>query len=671
MSAPSPAPPTTPPRGALARQFATILLLLVTLAVTFTYFFVQPPSSTTTSNHGVIVLVWSGMRPDMVTQTYTPNLMNLGANGAVALDHHAVFPSTTLANVATLATGAYPGNHVVQASADGSGAIEPVQTSAANGTGVFTGAPFWQVPVVQATPVATATPIATSVPKKKPSHPPAPINPPSSVVNLADDSAATRADTALDHSLVTAPTVARIALASGLAVSYEGADGTALIPLVGQIDATQPAGYVIDDQQTFPGTLASQIAGAGIAPPQSLAPGNPDYQSQLNQSLTQSFVRVVLPDLLLTNKPFLSVITYTDAASAAATYGLGSPEQLAALRADDDALGQIIDALSQRNQLNSVNIIVTSDHGLSDVIAPGNASAAGQSLAGPSAALRTDVAALMSAEAAKGGAGLLPDVGKLGVSSGVVTARTTAVVTPDGGAVAIWLPATAAVNAVGKGDGTIARQTLAREIVTWLQSVPQVGPIFVSDTLDISDGVLPFSQLTMESPRAPAILLSFGAHALDVGQNGANPLGYAGSAYADTTALAASGTLSRRDMHTILYALGPNFKTQSQDPAPTGAVDVAPTILHILGLSVPATMPGRVLEELLSDGGNTINNVDIGEYLASTQAISANGTAFAEVVEYEKVGNVLYINDGAAVHSPTAQSLDALIAQALAIADQE
>jgi predicted AlkP superfamily pyrophosphatase or phosphodiesterase len=59
------------------------------------------------------------------------------------------------------------------------------------------------------------------------------------------------------------------------------------------------------------------------------------------------------------------------------------------------------------------------------------------------------------------------------------------------------------------------------------------------------------------------------------------------------------GSLSRFDMRNTLVAAGPDFKSGLIDELPTGNVDLAPTILHILGVSPPFIMDGRVLEEAL------------------------------------------------------------------------
>jgi len=56
----------------------------------------------------VVVVVWDGMRPDFVTERYTPTLWKLAQTGVVFRNHHPVYFSATNVNGVALATGMYP-----------------------------------------------------------------------------------------------------------------------------------------------------------------------------------------------------------------------------------------------------------------------------------------------------------------------------------------------------------------------------------------------------------------------------------------------------------------------------------------------------------------------------------------------------------------------------------
>ena len=57
------------------------------------------------------VMVWDGMRPDLISPELTPNLWRLTQAGVRCLDSHAVFPTVTRINSASIATGSLPGGH--------------------------------------------------------------------------------------------------------------------------------------------------------------------------------------------------------------------------------------------------------------------------------------------------------------------------------------------------------------------------------------------------------------------------------------------------------------------------------------------------------------------------------------------------------------------------------
>jgi arylsulfatase A-like enzyme len=66
--------------------------------------------------------------------------------------------------------------------------------------------------------------------------------------------------------------------------------------------------------------------------------------------------------------------------------------------------------------------------------------------------------------------------------------------------------------------------------------------------------------------------------------------------------VAGHGTSSPYDIHNTLIAAGPDFREHATSEIPTGNVDLAPTLLRLLGLPVPKTMTGRVIEEGLRNG---------------------------------------------------------------------
>ncbi len=611
MSRPTPQPQPQPvsPGAMLARQFVTLLLLMISLAISFTFLFVQTSTSAPT-RHSTLLLVWSGMRPDMVSDALTPYLSNLGNNGIIATDQHATLlmpPSAAGAISAPTVTGA----------------VAPTFT-----------------PTTTASPQGTPTPTIT----------------PTVAPTLPADTG-TQALGALGDMT----TLAQTALGAGLQLSYEGAGGTALLQALSHPTNT----YILDDQTAYPATLAGQLQQADISLPMQLPPVTAATAPALplTQSLTSAFLQVILPHLQATTAPFLSVIDFPDPAATAALTGIGSPALVQALQNDDAALGAILDGLNKANLLANTNIIVTSDHGLSDVVQPDNITATSQQFTAPTNAVRTDVAARLTQTAALGAKGTLPDVGKAGVSTGLVGPKTTVQLATAPGYDTITFPATAASLAVNQ-------TTLLQEIVTFLQTTPQIGPIFVNDALGKPNGTLPLSTLFAVNAASPAILFGFETFAQDVGQRGTNIHQFAGSAYADTANLASWGSFSRRDLHTIFYAQGPNFKAAGQDIAPTGGDDIAPSIASLLSLTLPATVPGRAINEIIGTTSDNANAPTTSVVASQPQPL-ADGTQFYEVVVFEQFSGVTYLDGAYALHAQGTLTAAQLKTQAVALAEQE
>src|SRR6476661_9346878 len=84
---------------------ALALMLLVTTALR------AQQQDADSSTRRVIIFVWDGLRTDDLTAEITPNYFALARSAVVFADHHAVYPTFTMMNSASIATGAYPGVH--------------------------------------------------------------------------------------------------------------------------------------------------------------------------------------------------------------------------------------------------------------------------------------------------------------------------------------------------------------------------------------------------------------------------------------------------------------------------------------------------------------------------------------------------------------------------------
>jgi hypothetical protein len=73
----------------------------------------------------LLIMAWDGMRPDLISPDLTPNLATLGAGGVTFDAHHAILPTVTRANAATLASGAPSAVHGLPANVFYAPSIDP------------------------------------------------------------------------------------------------------------------------------------------------------------------------------------------------------------------------------------------------------------------------------------------------------------------------------------------------------------------------------------------------------------------------------------------------------------------------------------------------------------------------------------------------------------------
>lgn len=240
--------------------------------------------------------------------------------------------------------------------------------------------------------------------------------------------------------------------------------------------------------------------------------------------------------------PDLTLMWLTDPDGTAHRHGPGAPETNQGLRFVDEEIGRLLTALTERGLRDQVNIMVTADHGFSTHGGPFN------------------VGALLTAR---------------GLADGVRVVGGGQIYVQKG------------------GDEKI------RAIVRALQATEWTGAIFTRATTPGSragfvPGTLSFDAIDYQHPRAADILVdSNWSHT-------ANQHGYPGTT--TSGGVAGHGSSSPYDIRIRLIAAGPDFKRASRSSAPSGNIDLAPTLCHLYGIEPAPTMSGRVLTELLRDG---------------------------------------------------------------------
>src|SRR6058998_531044 len=228
----------------------------------------------------------------------------------------------------------------------------------------------------------------------------------------------------------------------------------------------------------------------------------------------------------------------------------GAPAALAAIKSADENLAAVLSELDQRKARETTDVFVVSDHGFSTIE--------------------------RSVDLRK----ILRDAG--------FTAKTEFNADPKPGEIML----------AGNGGSVLFYvighyEKLVRRLVEFLQQSDFAGVIFTNEPME---GTFGFSEATIQSDRVPDVVMAFRWN------DSKNQFGVPGTIDADWQRAAGKGThatLSQFDMHNMLIGAGPDFRRGQTDDLPSGNLDVAPTILHILGIKPQEQLDGRILSEAM------------------------------------------------------------------------
>jgi len=524
------------------------------------------PQETGAAARRVIIFVWDGLRADDLTPEITPNYFALARSSVVFADHHAVYPTFTMMNSASIATGAYPGVHGFYGNV--------VYAPSAKGKN------------------AKAADIEFSAP-----------------AFIEDFGVVEAVRDAYQGRLTLVSTMLQAAQAKGLTTAAIGKFGAAFIQdykrggIILDEDAAMPLGFANELQQAgYPlprNSVNAYRAGAltlakdngdptapiPIARLKDGQTGDPlDRSGALSRRgfayLTDLFVNYVLPN----KKPNLTIFWSKEPDATSHAYGPGTFNSIDATRMNDEILGRIVEKLRQLGWEDSTDIIITQDHNHSAVsgdVAHYPLRAIVDREVGPhdphgysvSGFVRT--AELLTRDGLKAfdGAGcrdipilsgIMADGTHLYPSKddqqGSVCGRAQKYTSPSY-AVPKPIPAGTIVVAANAGsdylfvpDGNIEAVKAA---VVSMQSRLQFGAIFVSDRYGEIAGTLPMSLIKTENSgngRAPDIIVSF-SYDENVAVAGKSGVSYASS----INRRGDHGSFSPTDTHISLMASGPDF----------------------------------------------------------------------------------------------------------------
>jgi arylsulfatase A-like enzyme len=357
-----------------------------------------------------------------------------------------------------------------------------------------------------------------------------------------------RGDFLSDGNYLLVPTVAEILQKAGYPTVIAG---TKPVALLHDRSVKRPAGAAADSVMLYKGHTLPRTAFDALKKlnDDKDFPTNTDHPNitadgWTTKSLTQGLWKKGVPKY--------SLLWLSEPDASQHDTGPGSDTSLAAIESSDKNLEKVLKALDEKKIRDKTDVFVVSDHGFSTI------------QRGP------DVADLLKKAKFKAFRRFEdPEEGDV-------------MVVGLGGSVSLYV--------FGHEEKTI------RRLVEFFQGTDFAGVIFCRLNVE---GAFPLEQVRIgTSNNVPDVVVAmrWSAEKSEVGTPGLL------AAEGGKKGKGSHGSLSRFDMHNTLVAAGPDLKSGLIDELPSGNVDLAPTILHILGVSPPSRMDGRVLHEALVSG---------------------------------------------------------------------
>ena len=104
--------------------------------------------------------------------------------------------------------------------------------------------------------------------------------------------------------------------------------------------------------------------------------------------------------------------------------------------------------------------------------------------------------------------------------------------------------------------------------------------------------------------------------------------------------------MSRQEIRNVLIARGPAFRSGITLRVPTGNVDLAPTVLEMMGIAPPPSMQGRPLREALAA---TPDHSDVDWKTETHEAERRiDGGTYRQRMVVSRAGETAYVDEGSA-----------------------
>lgn len=511
-----------------------------------------------------VLMVWDGLRPDLVDDINTPNLYAMENAGVRFARHHSIYPTLTMVDAAGLATGAGPG-----------------------GSGIF-GDMMYFAPVLDMRR-ATAIPELGRLLES-------PLN-----LEHSQFLAALNDPRAFDGRLLGLGTTAKAVERAGGYVAVIGKQGPTLLFdddfAKSETSAKEPRNFMfVADDMAAPPEMAAEFA-------RKPAMTRGDQASVIARDAW--FARLAADRALPaakaasdSGKPAMVVLWQHNPDLTQHLAGLGTRPALDALHACDANLATIRAAIASLGIAGRTDLVVVSDHGFATIKATVPLARLLVAAGIKKAAESTEIVV-----AADGGSDSVyvsrkdfpTDTARREVLQRIVEYAEAQE----------WCGPIFSRDSASADHGGHRRGYRGSIDGTFSESAFGLG-----NNERAADLIISFRELSDADNRAltgpPNPAFSIGPNGPEAQANKSLALVHPvpGVIYSDATGFTSGmgmhGAAGTREIHNFCAAIGPDFRRSLADTAPTGNADIAPTAEEILGQPALAGATGRVIREALA-----------------------------------------------------------------------
>lgn len=320
--------------------------------------------------------------------------------------------------------------------------------------------------------------------------------------------------------------------------------------------------------------------------------GKPSPLSVPDLEGTNYATNVFLEHVCRGDLPDLTMLWYGEPDASYHHYGVGSPESREALRHVDAEFGRVLDWWEASDLRDSLQIAVVSDHG--------------------HITQKTEISM----------GDLLRDAG-FKVDDHLEDGADIALNTAYCGGIRVRDRNPDLIRSVGKA----------------LMEQDTCGMVF-SEKKNEVEGIVPgsFSKhlVMVDHPRSPDLYYILRT------SDEPNEHGYAGTCFFESGLSVGAGIhggLHPKELHTVCLLSGSLFDDAKSVETHSGIIDVAPTILHSLGIERPETMDGRVLYEAFAD-----HTGELADSMPEKFEVGVDN--YQQVLHRTRLGEACYLDGG-------------------------